>query len=70
MAHYLSSVVVALSPRIVQEISPMKSVVISLDFVSGSTVSQAVRYICRHPLVKGLLSNYYIVGFTFKYSEV
>lgn len=70
MARYVSSLVVTLSPKVIKETGPMKSIVISLDFISGSTVFHAVEYVCKHPLVKGLLPNYYIVNFTFKYSEL
>ena len=68
MAHYISSVVVALSPKTVQEVGPMKSFVISLDPVYGSTLLHTVEFVSKHPLIKGLLSNYRIVNLTFKYS--
>lgn len=70
MARYLSSVSVVLSPKAVQEIGPMKSFTISLDCVSGSTIFHAMEYICKHPLIKGLLHNYCIINCTFKYSEL
>lgn len=70
MARYLSSVSVVLSPKSVQEVGSMKSFVISLDYVSGSTVLHAMEYICKHPLIKGLLPNYCIINCTFKYSEL
>jgi hypothetical protein len=70
MACYISSVVVTLSPKAVKDVSPMKSLVISLNSVSGSTLFHAVNFVSKHPLVKGLLSGYYIVNLTFKYSEL
>lgn len=70
MARYISSVVVVLSPKTVQEIGPMKSFVISLDSNSGSTVFHAVEFVSKHPLIKGLISNYHIINLTFKYSEL
>lgn len=69
MACYISSVVVALSPKNVKDVSPMKSFVISLDSVSGSTLFHAVNFVSKHPLIKSL-SGYYIVNLTFKYSEL
>lgn len=70
MARYISSVVVALSPKTVKEVGPMKSFVISLDPVSGSTLLHTVEFVSKHPLIKGLLSDYLIVNLTFKYSEL
>ena len=70
MARYVSSVSVTLFPKAVQEIDSMKSVVVSMDYVSGSTVFHAVEYVCKHPLVKGLLHDYHIVNLIFKYSEI
>lgn len=70
MARYLSSVAVVLAPRSAHKVEPMKSFVISLDYVSGSTVFHAMEYVCKHPLIKGLLLNYCIINCTFKYSEL
>ena len=70
MARYISSVVVALSPKTVKDVDPMKSVVISLDFKSGSTLLHTVEFVSKHPLIKGFLSDYCIVNLTFKYSEL
>lgn len=70
MARYISSVSVTLSSKSVQEIGPMKSFVISLDFNSGSTVFHAVNFVSKHPLIKCLLNNYHIINLTFKYSEL
>ena len=70
MARYISSVSVVLSPKTVQEIGPMKSFVISLDFNSGSTVFHALNSVSKHPFIKGLLNNYYIINLTFRYSEL
>lgn len=70
MARYISSVVVALSPKTLKDVGPMKSVVISLDFISGSTLLHSVDFVSKHPLIKGFLSGYCIVNLTFKYSEL
>lgn len=70
MAHYISSVVVALSPKSVKEVGPVKSLVVSLDSVSGSTLLHTVEFVSKHPLIKGLLSDYHIINLTFKYSEL
>lgn len=70
MARYISSVVVTLSPKTIKEIGPMKSFVISLDPVSGSTLLHTVEFVSKHPLIKGLLSDYRVVNLTFEYSEL
>lgn len=70
MSRYISSAVVVLAPKTTIESSSMKSFAISLDSFSGPTLLHAVEFISKHPLVKGLLSNYYIVNLTFKYSEL
>lgn len=70
MARYISSVAVTLSSSNVLEIGLMKSLVISLDFNSGSTVFHAVEYVSKHPLIKGLLPSYRIINLTFKYAEL
>lgn len=69
MVRYVSSVAVTLSLKTVQDTGPMKSLVISLDPVSGSTLFHAVNFVSRHPLVK-CLPGYCIVNLTFKYSEL
>nr|DAK85199.1 MAG TPA: hypothetical protein [Microviridae sp.] len=48
----------------------MKSFVISLNSVSGSTLFHAVNFVSKHPFIKCLLPGYYIVSLTFKYSEL
>lgn len=70
MAHYVSSVSVTLSPRTAQEIGPMKSFVVSLDFNSGSTIPHAIHFVNKNPLIKPYLSKYNIVCLAFKYSEL
>lgn len=70
MPRYVSSVAVILSPKTVEDTGSMKSLVISLDSVSGSTLFHAVNFVSRHPLIKGLLPGYYITNLTFKYSEL
>lgn len=70
MAHYISSVAVVLSLKTARDVGSMKSFVITLDVVSGSTLSHAVNFVCKHPLIKRLLSDYRIVNLTFNYSEL
>lgn len=70
MARYISSVSVVLFPKTVKDVGPMKSFVISLDVVSGSTLFHAVSYVSKHPLIKSLLPNYQIVNLTFSYSDL
>lgn len=68
MAKYISSVVVTLFPKRECSSEPLVSKVLELDCFSGSTVSQAVHFVNKSPLVKPCLLKYDIVGFTFKYS--
>lgn len=70
MPHYISSVSVTLSPKTVQEIGPMKTFVISLDYNSGATMLHAVHFVNKSPLIKPYLSSYVIVCLLFKYSEL
>nr|DAF67567.1 MAG TPA: hypothetical protein [Microviridae sp.] len=73
MARCISSVVVVLSLKTVKAVKdmiPMKSFVISLTFISGSTLSHAVNFVSRHPLIKGLLRDYEIINLTFNYSDL
>lgn len=73
MARYISSVAVTLSlktVKIVKDVSPMKSFVINLDVASGPTLPRAVNFVYKHPLVKRLLSDHFVVNFTFNYSEL
>lgn len=70
MARYISSVVVVLSSKTVQEVGSLKSLVISLAPVSGFTLLHTVEFVSKHPLIKCLLSDYCIVNLTFKYSEL
>lgn len=70
MARYISSVVVVLSPKTVKDVGPMKSFVISLDPVFGSTLLHTVESVSKHPLIKGFLSGYCIVNLIFEYSEL
>lgn len=70
MARCITSVVVALSPKTVKAVVPMKSFAISLTFISGSTLSHAVNSVSKNPLIKGLLRDYEIINLTFNYSEL
>lgn len=70
MAQFISSVFVVLSPKERNSSDPFLSKVINLDVVTGSTVSLAVHFISKHPLIKPYLSKYNILSFVFKYSEL
>lgn len=70
MAKYISSVVVTLFPKRDFSSEPLVSKVLALDYVSGSTMSAAIRFVNRSPLITSCLSKYNIIGFTFKYSEL
>ena len=68
MARYISSISVVLSPKSGSD--HIKSFVISLDPISGSTLFHAVEYISKNPLIKGFLNKYYILNLTFQYSTL
>lgn len=70
MAKYISSVVVTLSPKRECSSEPLVSKVFELDYVTGSTVSLAIHFINKSPLVKPYFLKYDIIGLTFKYSEL
>lgn len=70
MARYISSVAVTLSPKTVLEIGPLKSIAITLDFNSGSTLLHSVEFVSKHPLIKSLLKDHAIINLTFKYVEL
>nr|QJB21486.1 MAG: hypothetical protein [Microvirus sp.] len=70
MAKYISSVVVTLSPKSYSSSEPLVSKVLALDYISGSTISAAIRFVNRSPLITSYFSKYNIIGFTFKYSEL
>lgn len=70
MPRYISSVSVTLSPKAIQEIDLMKTFVVSLDYNSGATVTHAVHFVNKSPLVKPYLSKYNIICLVFKYSEL
>lgn len=70
MAKYISSVVVTLSPKGDCSSEPLVSKVLSLECVSGSTVSHVVHFVSKSPLIRSYLSKYDILSITFKYSEL
>lgn len=70
MSKYISSVVITLSPKREYLSEPLVSKVLQLDYVTGCTISQAVHFVNKSPLIKLYLSKYDIVGFTFKYSDL
>lgn len=68
MARYISSVCVTLTSK--EPSAGLMAVVLSLDPVSGCTPSQAVNFVFKSPLVKGVLPKYLITSLTFYYSEL
>lgn len=68
MARYISSVAITLAPK--DSSAGLRSVVVGLDPVSGSTVLQAVNFVSKSPFVKMSLSNYVISNLTFHYSDL
>lgn len=70
MAKYISSVVVTLFPRREFSSEPLVSKVFVLDYISGSTISNALHFVNKSPLIKPYLSKYDIISFTFKYFEL
>lgn len=68
MARYISSVCVVLSPK--DSSTDLVSVVLGLDPVSGSTIPQAVHFVTKSPLIKGILSKYVISNLVFNYSNL
>lgn len=68
MSAYISSVCVILAPK--GSSAGLKSVVLGLGPNSGCTVFQAVNFVLKSPLVKGLLSDYVITDLTFSYSHL
>lgn len=67
MSRLISSVVVTLSPKREYSSEPLVSQVLQLDYAAGCTISQAVHFISKNPLIKFYFSKYDIVGLTFKY---
>ena len=70
MARYISSVLVVLSPKRECSSDPLVSKVLTLDAVTGCTISHVTHFVNKSPLVKPYLSKYDIIGFMFKYSEL
>lgn len=68
MSKYISSVSVTLCPR--DSSLELKSFVLCLDYNSGCTLSHAVHFVNKSPLVKPYFSKYDIISLTFKYSEL
>ena len=70
MAKYISSVVVALSPKREYSSEPLISKVLELDYVSGATIPHVTHFINKSPLIKPYFSKYDIISLTFKYSDL
>lgn len=70
MARYISSVVIALSPKREYSSEPFVSKVLELDYVSGATIPHATHFINKSPLIKPYFSKYDIISLTFKYSDL
>lgn len=70
MAKCISSVVVTLFPKRDSSSEPLVSKVLSLDHISGSTISAVIHFVNKCPLITSYLSKYNIISITFKYSEL
>lgn len=68
MSKFVSSVVITFYPK--DSSLGLKSLVIGLDHNSGCTLSQAIHFVVKNPLVKSNLSNYFISNLNFKYSTL
>lgn len=68
MAKYISSACVTLTSK--DSSAGLTALVLHLDPVSGCTPSQAVNFIFKSPLVKGVLPKCFITNLTFYYSEL
>ena len=68
MPNLTSSVFITFAPQ--NPFDAYSTFVLSLDSNTGSTISQAIEYVRKNPLVKSRLKYYYIIGFTFQYSEL
>lgn len=68
MSRFVSSVCVVLASE--KPGVAFKSVVLALDPSVGCTVSHAVAFVLKNPLVKAYLNNYFIVGLNFNYSSL
>ena len=70
MSQYISSVLVALSPKKEFSSEPLVSKVINLCVFTGSTIPQVVHFVNKNPLIKPYLSKHNIVSLTFKYTTL
>lgn len=68
MSNLISSVVITFAPK--NPLDAYSTIVLSLDFTVGSTLFHVFDYVRKNPLVKSRLRYYYIIGFTFQYSEL
>lgn len=68
MSNFISSVVITFAPK--NPLDAYSTIVLSLDPIVGSTLSQVFEYVRKNPLVKSRLRCYYIIGFTFQYSKL
>lgn len=66
---YVSSVVVVFAPKFTSS-EHLTTVSISLDYRVGCTLSHAVEYISKHPLIKPYLSKYVIINLSFQYFKI
>lgn len=70
MSCYISSVLVVLSPKDERSSDSLVSRVLALDSSTGCTISHAVQFVNKNPLIKPYLSKYNIINLVFKYSEL
>ena len=72
MALYISSVSIVFEPKfkaLESELS-LATLTIALDVSVGMTMSHAIEFIHKHPLVRRYLKDSCILSLTFKYSEL
>ena len=68
MSKFISSVSITFYPK--DSSLGLKTLDICLDHNSGCTLSHAINFVVKNPLVKSNLSNYFISNLTFKYSTL
>lgn len=68
MSKFISSISITFYPK--DSFLGLKSLDICLDHNSGCTLSHAINFVVKNPLVKSNLSNYFISNLNFKYSTL
>lgn len=66
---YISSVVVVFAPKSSGS-EHLFTVSLAIDYRAGCTLSHAVEYISKHPLIKPYLNKYVIINLSFQYFKL